>query len=130
MGLFPFQVPTSVIVRGTIQRASIVPNARRSFIMGRDAVLLVQTQGRIPPYAFDYMVYSTHASSAYAAGSSLILRQSAATVTTIVDTIGPELLAALATGARFPVPAMVDAWEFNNAAPANQVVILDFGVGF
>jgi hypothetical protein len=125
-----FEIPTSVIVRGTLHRANIVPNARRSFLLARDAAAAATTNGLIPPYAFDWMIYAQGASSVYAAASSNIFACSSPAITIISLTTGPQMAAALATGARFPIPPMVDFWQVTYAAPANFVTLIDFGVGF
>lgn len=125
-----YQIPDSVIVRGTLHRANIVPNARRSFLLARDAVGASTTNGLIPPYAFDWMIYSQLGSPVYLAASSNIFACSSPAITIISLTTGPQMLAAVATGARFPIPPMVDFWQVTYAAPANFVALLDFGVGF
>ena len=130
VGLPPFEIPSSVIVRGTLHRANVVPNARRSFLLGRNAAGAVATNGLIPPYSYDWMIYSIGASTLYIAASANILACSSPAVNIITLTTGPQMLAAVATGARFPVPPMVDFWQMADGGPAVTVGLIDFGVGF
>lgn len=128
--LAPFEIPASVIVRGTFHRANIVPNARRSFLLARNAAGAAATNGLIPPYSYDWMVYAIGASTHYIAASANILACSSPAVNIITLTTGPQMAAALATGARFPIPPMVDFWQMADGGPAVIVGLIDFGVGF
>ncbi len=131
IGALPaFEIPASVVVRGTIQRANIVPNARRSILLARSAAAPATTNGLIPPYSYDWMVYSLQTSNVYAAASSNVFSCSSPAITNITLLTGPQMLAALVTGARFPVPPMADLWQIVHGVAANTVVLVDFGVGF
>jgi hypothetical protein len=129
-----FQIPDSVVVRGTLQRANVVPNARRSFLCNLQAAVapgVVTTQGRIPSYSYDFMVYSPQGGALYA-NLSDVQMQGPIGLATIHEVTAAQLLAALQAGYRFPVPPLAESWEVNidTAAPAVDVVVIDFGVGF
>lgn len=130
-----FRIPDSVIVRGTIQRANVVPNARRSFLCnlqtGVAPGVFVVSQGPIPPYSYDWMVYSVQAGAMYANLSNAQM-QGPLGQSTIHEIFAAQLLAAVQAGYRFPVPPLAENWEINidRAAVAVDTVTIDFGVGF
>ncbi len=132
-GALPWVIPTQVVVRGTFQRANAVPNARRSFYIGRDAALgpgQYFERGRIPQFAYDWMIYAPQVSSIYTGVTSNAQMQAGAGFGTVHEVTGGQLLAALITGARFPVPPGADQWEVNIDLPQGDIVQIDFGVGF
>ncbi len=127
----PWVIPTSVVVRGTLHRSSIVPHARRSYLANlRDLVTPTTTVGPIPPFAKDFMVYTLQGGGGYAAGSQITMEQSSPIAVVMTTVTGAQLLAAYIAGGRFPVPPGVDSWEFTYVAPTTDILQVDFGVGF
>lgn len=127
-----FRIPSEVIVRGTLQRANVVPNARRSFLCNLRAagVGFQTTRGSIPPYSYDWMVYGPQAAAIYA-GLSDVQMQGPIGLSTVHEMTAVQMLAALTAGYRFPVPPVAESWEVNIdlAVGGLDITIIDFGVG-
>ena len=122
-------IPTSVVVTGTLHRAHIVPHARRSFITPLGGIGAgVAPGGAIPPFAKDWMVYAPQAAPVYGAGGNMAMLTF--TGGAIHGITGPQMLAALVTGGRFPVPPGAERWQLIVPAPASDPTVVDFAVGF
>lgn len=124
-------IPNHVTVKGTLQRANVKPIAHRSFLLPAEGLPVVTIFGlAVPRFARTVNIYSWFQGGSPFAAAAVLEFFTGVPGSPVSSYTGPQLLTAMVTGARFPVPAMVNNWVYTYGGGLVSPVFLDFGLEF